>query len=48
MRSSSAYETNLNSLSPWNKDIAQQAGQALSPKPLKSGKRNVRLATTQH
>src|SRR6266446_652915 len=40
--------TNLNSLRLWNKDFVRGAGRALSAKALKSGKRNVRLATRLH
>ena len=35
-------ETTLTSLLLWNKDFVQRAGKALSPKVLKSGKRNAR------
>ena len=45
MASFPATETNLISLLPWSKDFVQRAGRALSPKALKSGKRNARLGT---
>jgi TolB-like protein len=47
MASSPATGAILNSLPPWNRGIVPQAGKALLPKPLKSGKRSVRLVTTQ-
>ena len=45
MASFPATETNLISLLLWSKDFVQRAGRALSPKALKSGKRNGRQAT---
>ena len=45
MASFPVTETNLISLLLWSKDFVRRAGRALSPKALKSGKRNARLAT---
>ncbi len=45
MASFPATETNLISLLPWSKDFVPRVGRALSPKALKSGKRNARPAT---
>ena len=46
MASFPATETNLISPLLWSKDFVQRAGRALSPKALKSGKRNARPATS--
>lgn len=47
MAGSPATGMTLISLLPWNKDSVQQAGKALSPKPLNCGGHNVRPATPQ-